>query len=97
MPEIKYHHSCAMSVGTDQWVATLTVNQMRCAHDQMAEKTKAADESPNARFGGCAAGVFARSITAKMIMKKQRTTFFEFTKSGSYPKPRTGWRSQEAT
>lgn len=35
-----------MSIGTDQWVATLTIDQMRYARDQMAEKIKAAEESP---------------------------------------------------
>ena len=35
MPEIKCHHGCSMSVGTDQWVSTLTIDQMRYAREAM--------------------------------------------------------------
>ena len=46
MPEIKCHHGRSMSVGTDQWVATLTIDQMRYACETMGEKIKAAEETP---------------------------------------------------
>lgn len=46
MPEIKCHHGCSMSISTNQWVATLTLDQMRYACEQMGEKIKAAEESP---------------------------------------------------
>ncbi|MCJ8207673.1 hypothetical protein [Pseudomonas sp. RGM2987] len=46
MPEIKCHHGCSMSIGTDDWVKTLTLDQMRYARDQMAEKIKAAEAQP---------------------------------------------------
>lgn len=46
MPEIKCHHGCSMSIGTDDWVKTLTIDQMRYARDQMAEKIKAAEAQP---------------------------------------------------
>ena len=46
MPEIKCHHGCSMSVGTDQWVSTLTIDQMRYAREAMDNKIKAAEESP---------------------------------------------------
>ena len=46
MPEIKCHHGCSMSVGTDQWVATLTIDQMRYACEAMGEKIKAIEDSP---------------------------------------------------
>jgi len=46
MPEIKCHHGCSMSVGTDQWVSTLTIDQMRYAHETMGEKIKAIEDSP---------------------------------------------------
>lgn len=46
MPEIKCHHGCSMSIGTDDWVAALTLDQMKYARDQMAEKIKAAEARP---------------------------------------------------
>lgn len=46
MPEIKCQHGCSMSGGTDQWVATLTIDQMRYACETMDEKIKAAKEAP---------------------------------------------------
>lgn len=46
MPEIKCHHGCSMSIGTDDWVKALTLDQMRYARDQMAEKIKAAEAQP---------------------------------------------------
>ena len=46
MPEIKCHHGCSMSIGTDKWVATLTIDQMRYAKEEMDKKIKAAEESP---------------------------------------------------
>ena len=46
MPEIKCHHGCSMSIGTDQWVATLTIDQMRYAFKAMDEKFKTFEEPP---------------------------------------------------
>lgn len=46
MPEIKCQHGCSLSMGTDQWVATLTIDQMRYAKEQMDKKIKAAEEAP---------------------------------------------------
>ena len=46
MPEIKCHHGCSMSVGTDEWVSTLTIDQIRYAKEQMDKKIKAAEEAP---------------------------------------------------
>lgn len=46
MLEIKCHHGCSMSIGTDDWVKTLTLDQMRYARDQMADKIKAAEAQP---------------------------------------------------
>ena len=46
MPEIKCHHGCSMSVGTDQWVSTLTIDQMRYACETMGEKIKAIEDAP---------------------------------------------------
>ncbi|AYG07716.1 hypothetical protein D7M10_11715 [Pseudomonas fluorescens] len=43
MPEIKCEFGHTQSIGTDAWVATLTLDQMRYAHDQMAAKIKAAE------------------------------------------------------
>ena len=46
MPEIKCEYGHTQSIGTDAWVATLTLDQMRYACDQMAEKIKTAEKSP---------------------------------------------------
>lgn len=46
MPEIKCEFGHAQSIGTDAWVATLTLDQMRYARDQMSEKIKAAEAQP---------------------------------------------------
>jgi hypothetical protein len=35
-----------MSVGTDQWIATLTIDQIRYACETMGKKIKAAEEAP---------------------------------------------------
>ena len=45
MPEIKCHHGCSMSVGMDQWVSTLTIDQMRYACETMGEKIKAIEDA----------------------------------------------------
>ena len=46
MPEIKCEHGHAQSIGTDAWVATLTLDQMRYARTAMDEKIKAAEAHP---------------------------------------------------
>ena len=46
MPEIKCPHGCSTSVGTDQWIATLTIDQIRYACETMGKKIKAAEEAP---------------------------------------------------
>lgn len=46
MPEITCHQGHTMRVSTDQWVETLTLDQMRYARDKMAEKIKAAEAQP---------------------------------------------------
>ncbi len=46
MPEIKCHHGCSMSFGTDKWISTLTIDQIRYAREAMDKKIKAAEESP---------------------------------------------------
>ena len=46
MPEITCEHGHKQSIGTDAWVAALTLDQMRYARDQMAEKIKAAEAQP---------------------------------------------------
>ncbi|WP_235376703.1 hypothetical protein [Pseudomonas putida] len=46
MPEITCHQGRTMRVSTDQWVETLTLDQMRYARDKMTEKIKAAEAQP---------------------------------------------------
>ncbi|WP_340052081.1 hypothetical protein [Pseudomonas proteolytica] len=46
MPEIECEFGHKQSIGTDAWVATLTLDQMKYARDQMAEKIKAAEAQP---------------------------------------------------
>ncbi|WP_426618316.1 hypothetical protein ACP3TY_19915 [Pseudomonas rustica] len=46
MPEIKCEFGHVQRIGTDAWVATLTLDQMRYARDQMAEKISAAEAQP---------------------------------------------------
>jgi len=46
MPEIKCAHGHATHVGTDEWIGLLTLDQMRYARDQMAEKITKAEEQP---------------------------------------------------
>ena len=46
MPEIKCEYGHTQSIGTDAWVATLTLDQMRYACEAMGEKIKAAEEAP---------------------------------------------------
>jgi len=46
MPEIKCEHGHTMQIGTDQWVETLTLDQLRYARDQMALKIQAAEAQP---------------------------------------------------
>lgn len=46
MPEIKCHAGHTMHVSTDEWIGTLTVDQMRYARDQLATKIQATEEQP---------------------------------------------------
>ena len=46
MPEIKCEHGHTMRIGTDEWIGQLTIDQMRYARNQMAEKIKKAEEKP---------------------------------------------------
>lgn len=46
MPEIKCEFGHTQNIGTDEWVGTLTLDQMRYARDRMAEKIKAAEAQP---------------------------------------------------
>lgn len=46
MPEIKCHAGHTMRVSTEEWIGALTLDQMRYARDQMAEKIKKAEEQP---------------------------------------------------
>ncbi|WP_262020281.1 hypothetical protein [Pseudomonas sp. Pse35] len=46
MPEIKCEFGHKQSIGTDAWVETLTLDQMKYARDQMTGKIKAAEAQP---------------------------------------------------
>lgn len=46
MPEIKCSQGHTQSISTDDWVATLTLDQMRYARDQMDDEIKAAEAQP---------------------------------------------------
>lgn len=46
MPEIKCEYGHVMNVGTPEWVAQLTLDQMRYAVGLMGEKIKAAEAQP---------------------------------------------------
>ena len=45
MPEIKCRHGCSLHVSTPEWVATLTIDQLRYAREAMDAKIKAVEES----------------------------------------------------
>ena len=45
MPVIKCHHGCSLHVSTPEWVATLTLDQLRYAREAMDAKIKAVEES----------------------------------------------------
>jgi len=46
MPEIKCEYGHKLSVGTDAWVETLTLDQLRYAREAVDKKIKAAEDSP---------------------------------------------------
>ena len=46
MPEIKCHHGSSMSISTDQWVASLTIDQLRYACKAMGQKIRVVEEAP---------------------------------------------------
>ncbi len=46
MPEIKCHAGHAQHISTTDWVAMLTLDQLRFARDAMDEKIKAAEAQP---------------------------------------------------
>ncbi|NWC09304.1 hypothetical protein HX776_10805 [Pseudomonas agarici] len=58
MPEIKCEFGHKQSIGTDAWVATLTLDQMRYARDQIAEKIKAAEAQPKRTVWRVSNGTF---------------------------------------
>jgi hypothetical protein len=46
MPEIKCAYGHVMSIGTDEWVGQLTLDQMRYARQQLHDKIEAAEQQP---------------------------------------------------
>ena len=46
MPEIKCHQGHTMSVGTTEWLSTLTLDQLVFARDHADQKIKAARQEP---------------------------------------------------
>jgi hypothetical protein len=46
MPEIKCEYGHVQRISTNDWVAQLTLDQLRYARQQMDEKIKKAEESP---------------------------------------------------
>lgn len=46
MPEIKCEYGHVASVGSDEWLSTLTLDQLRYAREKADEKIKKAEESP---------------------------------------------------
>lgn len=46
MPEIKCEYGHTQSIGTDAWVSTLTLDQLRYARQQMTEKIDKAEQGP---------------------------------------------------
>ena len=46
MPEIKCDHGHVANVSTPEWIAQLTLDQMRSAFELMGEKIKAAEAQP---------------------------------------------------
>jgi len=46
VPDLKCEYGHVVHVGTDEWIGQLTLDQMRYARDQMAEKIKKAEEKP---------------------------------------------------
>lgn len=46
MPEIMCEYGHVQRIGTDDWVAQLTLDQLRYARQQMDEKIRSAEEQP---------------------------------------------------
>lgn len=66
MPEIKCDYGHKQSIGTDEWLATLTMDQLRYARDQAEQKIKAAEDLPKRVIwrvccGGLALGNYPES------------------------------------
>lgn len=85
MPEIKCHAGHTMSIGTDEWVSTLTLAQMRYARDKMDEKIKEAEEQPRRYvWRVCDGGIVAENYreedyasAAEHLMRIFRDRFIE--------------------
>lgn len=97
MPDIKCHHGCSMSVGTDQWVSTLTIDQMRYARAAMETRSRPPRNRQNLPYGLYVVASSARRTTAKRITKRRRTISYAFTKNDLCQKPQTGLRSRTVT
>ncbi|VVQ38419.1 hypothetical protein PS943_05862 [Pseudomonas fluorescens] len=46
MPEIKCEYGHTLRIGTDEWVNQLSLDQLRYARQQMAEKIDQAEQGP---------------------------------------------------
>ena len=61
MPVIKCHHGCSLHVSTPEWVATLTIDQLRYAREAMDAKIKAVEESPKRTVWRVCIGVISEA------------------------------------
>ena len=86
-----------MTIGIDQWVATLTIDQMRYACETMGEKIKAAEEPPKRTVWRVCRGRLCEANYREDDYEKLLTTCFEFITNGSNPKPLNGLRNHAAT
>ncbi len=89
MPEIKCHMGHTQHVSTTDWVAALTLDQLRFARDAMDEKIKAAEAQQSESSGVCAAAVFAKPTTAKTNTKKLPTICFASSRASLWKRRRT--------
>lgn len=46
MPEINCHHGCSMSISTDLWIASLTIDQLRYTCKAMGQKIIVVEVAP---------------------------------------------------
>ena len=87
MPEIMCHMGHTQHVSTTDWVATLTLDQLRFARDSMDVKIKAAEAQPKRIVWRVCRGGLCEANYQEDQYEKAPITCYASSKAGSWWRP----------